>query len=130
MPTSSLFSPQEPRGRHSFVAPARRRFPSYLDPSFIWSSLRELQWPLFAIVAVAWYLRARDPHYSSAYMDESIYVLYGRMFLSRHFQPPIDHPLNFSFGWYLWPMLAAVADRIAGLVGVRELAAAMGAGLV
>ncbi|MFZ3244660.1 MAG: glycosyltransferase family 39 protein [Candidatus Acidiferrales bacterium] len=130
MPTSSLFSPQEPRGRHSFVAPARRRFPSYLDPSFIWSSLRELQWPLFAIVAVAWYLRARDPHYSSAYMDESIYVLYGRMFLTRHFQPPIDHPLNFSFGWYLWPMLAAVADRIAGLVGVRELAAAMGAGLV
>ncbi len=130
MPTSSLFSPQEPRGRHSFVAPAPRRFPSYLDSSFIWSSLRALQWPLLAIVAVAWYLRARDPHYSSAYMDESIYVLYGRMFLSRHFQPPIDHPLNFSFGWYLWPMLAAGADRIAGLVGVRELAAAMGAGIV
>lgn len=88
--------------------------------------LRKLQWPLFAIVAVAWYLRAHDPHYSSAYMDESIYVLYGRMFLSHHFETPIDHPLNFSFGWYLWPILAAWADRIAGLVGVRELAAAMG----
>ncbi len=59
-------------------------------------------------------------------MDESIYILYGRMFLSRHFEPPIDHPLNFSFGWYLWPTLAAWADRIAGLMGVRELAAAMG----
>lgn len=94
--------------------------------SFTWSTLRNLQWPLFAIVAVAWYLRARDPHYSSAYMDESIYILYGRMFLSRHFETPIDHPLNFSFGWYLWPVLAAWADRIAGLVGVRELAAAMG----
>lgn len=63
-------------------------------------------------------------------MDESIYVLYGRMFLSRHFEAPIDHPLNFSFGWYLWPILAVWADRIAGLVGVRELAAAMGTVIV
>jgi Dolichyl-phosphate-mannose-protein mannosyltransferase len=131
VPTSSLFSPRQPRGRHSFVAPATPRFPSYLNPSFIWSSLRKFQWPLFAIVAVAWYLRARAPHYSSPYMDESIYVLYGRMFLAGHFfEPPIDHPLNFSFGWYLWPILAACADRIAGIVGVRELAAAMGAGIV
>lgn len=59
-------------------------------------------------------------------MDESIYILYGRMFLSHHFESPIDHPLNFTFGWYLWPILAAWADRVAGLVGVRELAAAMG----
>lgn len=96
--------------------------------------MRKWQWPLFsalaAIIAIAWYLRARDPRYSSAYMDESIYILYGRMFLSRHFQPPIDHPLDYSFGWYLWPMLAAWADRIRGLVGVRELAAAMGAEIV
>lgn len=77
-------------------------------------------------MAVAWYLRARAPHYSSPYMDESIYVLYGRMFLARHFEPPIDHPLHFSFGWYLWPVLAAWADRVAGMMGVRELAAAMG----
>ncbi len=127
MPTSSLFSPHQPRGRNSFPAPATSRLPSYLDPSFVWNSLRKFQWPLFAIVAVAWYLRARDPHYSSAYMDESIYVLYGRMFLTRHFESPIDHPLNFSFGWYLWPILAAWADRLAGLLGVRELSAAMGA---
>lgn len=59
-------------------------------------------------------------------MDESIYILYGRMFLSHHFESPIDHPLNFSFGWYLWPIFAAWADRVAGLIGVRELAAAMG----
>ena len=92
------------------------------------------QWPVFsalvAVIAIAWYLRARDPHYSSPYMDESIYILYGRMFLSRHFQPPIDRPLDYSFGWYFWPMLAAWADRIRGIVGVRELAAAMGAGIV
>lgn len=126
MATSTLFSSADSANGKS-AAPAK----SSLAP---WASLRKLQWPLFtalaAIVALAWYLRARDPRYSSAYMDESIYILYGRMFLTRHFQPPIDHPLNFSFGWYLWPVLAAWADRLAGLVGVRELAAAMGAGIV
>ncbi|MHB8754364.1 MAG: ArnT family glycosyltransferase [Candidatus Acidiferrales bacterium] len=83
--------------------------------------------PLVLIIGLAWYLRARHPHYASAYMDESIYVLFGRMFLSRHFETPLNEPLNSTFGWYLWPILAAWADRIRGLVGVRELGAAMGA---
>ncbi len=72
-------------------------------------------------------MRARNPHYASAYMDESIYVLFGRMFLTRHFEAPLNNPLNSSFGWYLWPILAAWADRVRGLAGVRELGAAMGA---
>ncbi|HEV2287834.1 MAG TPA: glycosyltransferase family 39 protein [Candidatus Acidoferrales bacterium] len=126
MSDSSLFSklqPEEvpalPRGGFSLA------FFRRLSP--IGRFFLRFRWLILAIVAVGWYLRARNPHYSSAYMDESIYVLYGRMFLSRHFEAPIDHPLNFSFGWYLWPMLAAWADRIAGLVGVRELGAALGA---
>ncbi|MFI5059527.1 MAG: ArnT family glycosyltransferase [Candidatus Acidiferrales bacterium] len=82
-------------------------------------------WALLIILAFAWYLRARDPNYSSAFMDESIYIVYGRMFLTGHFEAPLDHPLHFSFGWYLWPVLAATADRIGGLAGVRELAAAL-----
>lgn len=93
----------------------------------LWHFLVRFRWLVFAIVAIGWYLRARNPHYSSAYMDETIYILDGRMFLSGHFEAPIDHPLNFSFGWYLWPVLAAWADRIAGIVGVRELGAVMGA---
>ncbi|HKW89250.1 MAG TPA: glycosyltransferase family 39 protein [Candidatus Acidoferrales bacterium] len=92
----------------------------------IWLSLWGNRWALTAIIVIAWILRAHNPHYSSAYMDESIYILYGRMFLSRHFEAPIDQPLHFSFGWYLWPILAAWADRFGGLVGVRELAAALG----
>lgn len=92
----------------------------------IWLSLWGFRWALAGIILVAWILRASNPHYSSAYMDEWIYVLYGRMFLARHFEAPIDQPLHFSFGWYLWPILAAWADRIWGLVGVRELAAALG----
>jgi 4-amino-4-deoxy-L-arabinose transferase-like glycosyltransferase len=125
VPASILFPSERPAGANaSAIAP--RPPQSHFGLSSTWAVLRKLQWPLFAIIAVAWYLRAHDPRYSSAYMDESIYVLYGRMFLSRHFETPIDHPLNFSFGWYLWPILAAWADRIAGLAGVRELAAAMG----
>jgi Dolichyl-phosphate-mannose-protein mannosyltransferase len=81
---------------------------------------------LALVVAVGWYLRARHPHVSTAFMDESIYIVYGRMFLSRHFESPLTQPLDFSFGWYLWPMMAAIADRIAGLTGVRELAALLG----
>src|SRR5260370_16593510 len=47
------------------------------------------------------------------------------MFLAGHFEASLDHPLQFSFGWYLWPALAATADRLGGLAGVRELAAAL-----
>lgn len=89
--------------------------------------LLKFRLPLVVIVALAWYLRARNPHFASAYMDETIYVLFGRMFLVRHFEAPLNNPLNSSFGWYLWPILAVWADRIRGLIGVRELGAAIGA---
>ena len=80
---------------------------------------------ILLVLSLAWYLRGRDPGYSTAYMDESIYVIYGRMFLQRHFEAPLDTPLQWSFGWYLWPAMAAIADRIGGLIGLRELAAAL-----
>ena len=81
---------------------------------------------LMLITVAAVYLRARDPLYNTAYMDESVYVVYGRMFLARHFEAPLDTPLQWSFGWYLWPMMAAIADRIGGLLALRELAAGLG----
>ncbi len=81
---------------------------------------------LMLIGVAAVYLRAHDPLYSTAYMDESVYVVYGRMFLARHFEAPLAHPLQWSFGWYLWPMMAAVADRLGGLLALRELAALLG----
>jgi hypothetical protein len=83
-------------------------------------------WALSIVYFCAWYVRAWDPLFSTAYMDESVYVVYGRMFLSRMFESPLDTPLHHSFGWYLWPAMAAIADRIGGLIGVRELAALMG----
>jgi len=81
---------------------------------------------LTVVFVVAAYLRMRDPLYNTAYMDESVYVVYGRMFLAHHFESPLATPLQWTFGWYLWPAMAALADRVAGLVGLRELAAALG----
>lgn len=91
------------------------------DPFFVEKVLG-----LAGIIVVALWFRAQDPNYSTAYMDESVYVVYGRMFLSRHFEAPLDSPLRWSFGWYLWPVLSALADRIGGLIAVREMAALMG----
>lgn len=85
---------------------------------------RGLALMLVAVAAV--YLRARDPLYNTAFMDESVYVVYGRMFLARHFEAPLATPLQWSFGWYLWPAMAALADRIGGLLALRELAAVLG----
>jgi hypothetical protein len=85
---------------------------------------------LLLVLVAAWYLRAMNPSYCSAYMDESVYVLYGRMFLARHFEAPIDEPLRWSFGWFLWPMMAAIADKIGGIIAVRELAALLGTATV
>jgi dolichyl-phosphate-mannose-protein mannosyltransferase len=81
---------------------------------------------LAGILIVAAYFRMRDPLYNTAYMDESVYVVYGRMFLAHHFESPLSTPLQWTFGWYLWPAMAALADRVAGLVGLRELAAVLG----
>src|SRR5690348_7325728 len=125
VPAQGIFQAQ---GSHKAAVPTPRRssLGFYGRLLSIWLSLWGYRWALLVVIVTAWVLRAHNPHYSSAYMDESIYVLYGRMFLSRHFEAPIDQPLHFSFGWYLWPILAAWADRLGGLVGVRELAAAMG----
>lgn len=109
------------QGRRSYFL----EIPADVDPFRL-----ERRMALLVILCAAWYLRAMNAAYSSAYMDESVYVLYGRMFLSRHFEAPIDQPLRWTFGWYLWPMMAAIADKLAGIVGVRELAAMLGTGTV
>jgi len=85
---------------------------------------------LLLVAIVALWLRAQDPGFTTAYIDESIYVVYGRMCLARHFEVPLANPLRWSFGWYLWPVLSALADRIGGIVAVREMAAAMGTAAV
>ena len=126
MPSQILLPPPPVAGESSHPLPALNFDPKRRSRlSTAGHFFASYGWVLLIILAVAWYLRARDLNYSSAFMDESIYVVYGRMFLTGRFEAPLDHPLYFSFGWYLWPVLAAAADRIGGLAGVRELAAAL-----
>ncbi|HEV8383500.1 MAG TPA: glycosyltransferase family 39 protein [Candidatus Acidoferrales bacterium] len=91
---------------------------------------RDFRWArrivLLVIALAALQIRAQDLGYSTAYMDETIYVVYGRMFLSGNFQPPLDTPLQWSFGWYLWPAMAASAEKLGGMAGVRLLGALLG----
>src|SRR5438270_5164517 len=110
--------------RSGASAPARRGLAQAPPQADHFQTERALA--LMLIAAAAVFLRVWDPWYSTAYMDESIYVVYGRTFLSRHFESPLSTPLQWSFGWYLWPAMAAIADKIGGLFALRELAAALG----
>ena len=126
MPSQILLPPPPAAGESSHPLPALKFDPERRSPLSAGAHFfASYGWVLLIILAVAWYLRSRNLNYSSAFMDESIYIVYGRMFLTGRFEAPLDHPLHFSFGWYLWPVLAATADRIGGLAGVRELAAAL-----
>ncbi|HWQ03320.1 MAG TPA: hypothetical protein VNL38_02465, partial [Candidatus Nitrosotenuis sp.] len=70
---------------------------------------------LLLIAAAALQVRAQDLNFSTGYMDETVYVLYGRMFLTGNFEEPLDTPLRWSYGWYLWPVLAATAEKFGGI---------------
>jgi hypothetical protein len=92
---------------------------------------RQLRWvrrvALLLIAIAALHVRAQTLDFSTGYMDETIYVLYGRMFLSGNFEAPLDTPLRWSFGWYLWPAMAAAAEKLGGIPAVRALGALLGA---
>jgi dolichyl-phosphate-mannose-protein mannosyltransferase len=120
---ATLFLKDNSKPGESSPVPAQDRNPAG-SPADDFASERGIA--LLLIALVAFWLRARDPGFTTAYMDESIYVVYGRMFLARHFEAPLDSPLRWSFGWYLWPMMSALADRWGGLIAIRELSAALG----
>jgi ABC-type thiamin/hydroxymethylpyrimidine transport system permease subunit len=85
---------------------------------------------LALIALVAFWIRAADPLKSTAYMDETIYVVFGRMFLKGKFESPLETPLHFTFGWYLWPIITATMDRLGGMVAIREFCALAGTATV
>src|SRR5947209_3740954 len=118
---ASLFLINSPR---ETSAPTRVKMVQAPPPADPFPTERALA--LMLLTAAAVYLRAWDPGYSTAYMDESIYVVYGRMFLTHHFESPLSTPLQWTFGWYLWPAMAALADKLGGLVALREMAATLG----
>lgn len=81
---------------------------------------------LLVILLAAWNLRGSNLRYNTAYMDETIYIVYGQMYVTDTFEKPLENPMQWSFGWYLWPVAAYAAERVGGIPGVRALAALLG----
>lgn len=81
---------------------------------------------LFVIVLTAWFLRTRNLLYTTAFLDETLEIIFGRLFLANPLHPPYQETLYWHYGWYLWPSLTAIADRIGGLLAVRYLTAICG----
>jgi dolichyl-phosphate-mannose-protein mannosyltransferase len=81
---------------------------------------------LFVVMLAAWYLRTRNLLYSTAFLDETLEIIFGRLFLANPQHPPYEQTLYWHYGWYLWPAMSAIADRIGGLLAVRYLAAICG----
>ena len=83
---------------------------------------------LLAILVGAFAIRAVHLGSTSIFEAESFSVLMGRSVL-RH-ATDIEGYLPRSYGWYLWPVAAAWANRLGGLTGLRLLAALLGTGTV
>jgi hypothetical protein len=81
---------------------------------------------LAVILLAAAFLRFRDLNYSTPFVDEASFVRVGEAVLDRPLEEPYSKPLNFMFGWYVWPVLAALGDSYGGIAGVRALCATMG----
>ncbi len=79
---------------------------------------------LLAILVAAFWLRAGTPAFNTAFEDESFMILMGRSVLAR--AADVDIYMRTAFGWYLWPVASALADRVGGLAAVRILAGALG----
>ncbi|MDQ6671021.1 MAG: hypothetical protein M3069_09760 [Chloroflexota bacterium] len=76
------------------------------------------------LAAFALALRLAGAEQQSAYMDEGTNVLTGRMLIEQH--AIYAEVLNWSYGSFLWPLLAGAADELGGLRLVRGVTAVCG----
>jgi 4-amino-4-deoxy-L-arabinose transferase-like glycosyltransferase len=79
---------------------------------------------LLGVALTAFVLRVLLIGQHSAFMDEGSYILGGR-YLIEHGRIYAD-ALEWTYGYYLWPLAAGAADIAGGLVLVRTLTAAFG----
>lgn len=85
--------------------------------------------PLLALTLGAFLVRALLVTTQSAFMDEASMILTGRLLIEKH--TSYFNALNWSYGSYLWPLIAGAADIIGGgLTAVRLVTAAFGALMV
>ena len=80
------------------------------------------------ILVLSFAVRALDPLFNTPFEDESFMILMGRSILEG--ASDVDVYMRTAFGWYLWPVSVALADQVAGLLGVRLLAAILGTAAV
>lgn len=104
----------EKRGSTTAQATARLRSPLATGPAM-----------LLGIAFGAFILRVLFIEQQSAYMDENSMILIGRYLIERH--AVYAYGLNWSYGSYLWALLAGAADMLGGLTLVRALTAILGA---
>ncbi len=78
---------------------------------------------LVGIAAIALILRIAQLAQQSPYMDETTYVLTGRLLIEKHIS--YLGYAYWAYGSYLWALGAGIADMVGGLVAVRSLNAAL-----
>ena len=81
--------------------------------------------PMIALVVGAFLMRVLLIGDQSAYMDEGTFILTGRTLIEKH--AVFFKALDWTYGSYLWSLVAASADILGGLRLVRIVNASFGA---
>ncbi len=114
-PPAPRQAPTVPAAEMAVLSDRLRRAPHITSQHSIW---------LLVILAAAFTIRAVDLEFNTAFEGESFMILMGRSVLAHGSDVPTY--LRSAFGWYLWPVVTAIADGAGGLLAVRLLAAALG----
>ncbi len=108
-------SQRPPEAELAVVVHRARRSPHLTSQHGTW---------LAVVLLLAFTLRALDPGFNSAFEGESFMVLMGRSILDGG--ADVAAYMRTAFGWYLWPVVAALTDYVGGLTALRLLAAMLG----
>lgn len=108
-------SPRTPDAELKVVLHRARRSPRITSEHGTW---------LLVVLLLAFTLRALDLEFNTAFEGESFMVLMGRSILAGG--ADVTTYMRTAFGWYLWPVVAALTDYAGGLTALRLLAALLG----
>src|SRR5574341_6599 len=74
------------------------------------------------LLGIVFAIRITNLHYNTLFVDEAIYATVGREILSGH---DLQASASWMFGSYLYPIVAALTNSAAGVVGMRGLSAVL-----
>lgn len=119
--TEPIISVPEPK-LETKSQPVRLRVPAYLEP--ITKNSLAVIIIMSVLLALAFALREMLAAQQSAYMDESTFVLTGRYLLEKN--SVYAGALDWTYGSYLWSIIAALTYVVGGLTLLRTLQALLG----